>query len=51
MAKGRGSSNKVVKDNSIVGQVKEFAVDSQRFLNKCEKPSKEGKPQFSPAQL
>ena len=42
MAKGRGSSNTVKKDNSIIGQVKEFGVDSQRFLNKCAKPDREG---------
>ena len=44
MAKGRGSSSaNTKKDTSVVGQVKEFAVDSQRFLDKCTKPDKEGK--------
>ena len=43
MPKGRVSNSAGKKDRSVVGQVKEFAVDSQRFMNKCKKPDREGK--------
>ena len=39
----RGSSSGPKKDKSVVGQVKQFAKDSQTFLDKCNKPSREGK--------
>ena len=42
MAKVRVNSTGQKRDNSVVGQVKQFAVDSQRFLDKCQKPNKQG---------
>ncbi|CAI2380010.1 unnamed protein product [Moneuplotes crassus] len=44
MPKNRGQggvSSDVKKDESYTGQLKQFAVDSQRFMDKCEKPNKD----------
>ena len=30
-------------DKSMVGQLKQFQVDSVRFLNKCQKPDRKGR--------
>ena len=40
------SSNSTKKDKSIQGQVKQFAKDSQMFLDKCNKPNREGMSHF-----
>ena len=42
MGKVRVNSTSNKKDDSMVGQVKQFTVDSQRFLDKCAKPNREG---------
>ena len=42
MGKKNVSQGKKKVDPSVMGQIKQFTVDSQRFINKCDKPDKKG---------
>ena len=42
MAKKNVSQGKKKVDETVMGQIKQFTTDSQRFINKCDKPDRKG---------
>ena len=47
MGKKNVSQGKKKVDETVMGQIKQFTTDSQRFINKCDKPDRKGRNSFA----